>query len=193
MSSAYSLEPDQAYPTSGSMTVESPVTAYTDSSLSAPHYAAPVTLITGASLERPGPSPGKPTGGAGKATAIPEHHVSNSPGSPGAAPGDSNHEGGGAGGAPDATAAPTEQTYYIHGSPVVAGASATVIAGTTYSLAPSGGEIWADGKKTSAAAVASTWPSGSASHGVVPATGGSCMLAAPGMFLAMVGGLVCLL
>ena len=107
-------------------------------------------MVTGTSLEQPGGGPTSKlrvpvTQPTAPSLDVPGHVLSQI-GSPSAG-----------GGSPvNAAGSPAAETYYIHGSAVVAGASATVIAGTTYSIAKSGGRVWVDGTATRAEGIAST-------------------------------------
>ena len=99
-------------------------------SLSDNVYASPVSMVTGNSLDAPGSRPGQyqqlPTARLDR-----QHH------SPGEELPGSTWQSGTSG--PPLVSAVVGETYYVHGQPVVAGASPTVIAGTTYSVGQSGG------------------------------------------------------
>jgi hypothetical protein len=153
---------------SGSMTANAPVIMSSAASLDTPPtYASPVTMITESSLQGPG-GVQKPTSHAGQ-------------------PGGTWQQPGG-GGSPTTAAA---ETFYIHGSPVVAGVSPTVIAGTTYSIAASGGKVWVDGTKTGAKGIVSTpAPLASGTYTPVPATGGAEVVRVSGMVVGVLCGLV---
>ena len=63
-------------------------------------------------------------------------------------------------------------TYYVHGTPVVGGDSATVIDGTTYSVAASGTTFWINGHSTKVH-VAQTRTAAGGSSGLLSLTSSS--------------------
>lgn len=180
------------------MTIYSPVTQETATSLDVPPtYASPVTMITGTSLDSPGEHTRtfkmpitQPTASS---LDVPKHELSqHGGGSP------TNGGGSPAGEAIGSTAGAAGETYFIHGSAIVAGGAPTVIAGTTYSIARTGGRVWVDGTATSAKDIVSTpAPLGSIGSGSgntpAAATGAAGSMMAPGLAIGAVFGLVALL
>ena len=75
---------------------------------------------------------------------------------------------------------------------MVAGAAPTVIAGTTYSVAASGGKVWVDGTKTSAEGIISTLAPLAASdtYTPTPAMGGAEAVEMSGMVVWVLCGFV---
>lgn len=174
-----STEPGLDVPTSvsGTMTVNSPVTMVSEASLSRPPSHSPVTQVTQKSSPA-GQNARHTTLDSNKPTALADSHQTVA----------SGHTAGGADKGLERVS-----TYIIGGKPVVAGASATVISRTTYSLARYGGELYVDGTSKSIVAKA-TRASASASvssSGVpVPANGSAASLVSQSMMFAAICGLV---
>ena len=155
-------------------------------------------MITRTSLD----SPGKPTSKVRMPVTQPTAPGLDVPGNQISRHGGGGSPTGGRGSPSNEGSGPTSraaaETYDVHGSAVVAGASPTVIAGTTYSIAKSGGRIWVDGTATSVQGIVNTpaplgSASGSGTFTPVAATGAAGRIIPPDIAIGAAFGLIALL